>query len=319
MEYSMHRINGENYLFRDMGKYEEYVEKVADKVQNTHKFRSHFMDIHHRQRTVGIGFWEDVIEEAGLRVLFRGVDLSVRNNLQRSFDEEVRNRLNCRITRPPINLKGIVCTDLPINKPKIEEALVPRYKANRMVLQEDEIAMQEYRDKLEANLFAELTKPKKIKFDMEGIDAITKVVNDTLASAGLEPAKAWELPKDPTARAIAKTVHYAQMYGGTPESINRHVMSNFDFSELEAKFFNKPKQDNYDMKIEKPINIVRGMNRIDVLTASEEQLVMIIREAQEKVEVNKDLALISKAYAKKATELQAIIDLCVKQLDKIAK
>jgi hypothetical protein len=76
----------------------------------------------------------------------------------------------------------------------------------------------------------------------------------------------------------------------------------------------------FNMKITRPINVSSStFGIVDVLTASESILASLVREAQKEIDANDDLALISKSYAKKAEELQKIIELCVKQIDKVAK
>ena len=67
-----------------------------------------------------------------------------------------------------------------------------------------------------------------------------------------------------------------------------------------------------DLTITKPIMV----GDINILEASEATLAMLIREAQDQIEHNKDLAAVSAKYAKKQKTLEATITVLVKQLDK---
>jgi hypothetical protein len=80
------------------------------------------------------------------------------------------------------------------------------------------------------------------------------------------------------------------------------------------------KKEVVTMKIERPVNVVSGnYGTVNVLNAGEVMLAALVREAKKEISANEDLAEISTSYAKKANELQKIIDLCVKQIDKVAK
>ena len=70
-----------------------------------------------------------------------------------------------------------------------------------------------------------------------------------------------------------------------------------------------------NLTLNKPVMV----GQVDILTASDETLAMIVREAQAQIKANEDLAEISANYQKKAKEIQTVIDLCVKQLDKPKK
>ena len=75
--------------------------------------------------------------------------------------------------------------------------------------------------------------------------------------------------------------------------------------------------------LEKPmsLSITRPLlvGNINILTASKEQLALIIREVQSQIEANADLAKVSVSYQQKQVELEEIITLCVEQLDKNIK
>ena len=72
--------------------------------------------------------------------------------------------------------------------------------------------------------------------------------------------------------------------------------------------------------LEKPMSlfITRPLlvGNINILTASKEQLALIIREAQSQIEANADLTKVSVNYQQKQVELEEVITLCVEQLDK---
>jgi len=54
----------------------------------------------------------------------------------------------------------------------------------------------------------------------------------------------------------------------------------------------------------------------NILTATKDQLAVLIREAQNQISNNKDLSEISDHYKVQKEELEETIKLCVEQLDK---
>ena len=70
-----------------------------------------------------------------------------------------------------------------------------------------------------------------------------------------------------------------------------------------------PKENS--MKITVPVMV----GDCNILVASENKLVQLIRQAKAEIESNEDLAEISQTFARRANDLQKVIDLCVKQLD----
>lgn len=67
-----------------------------------------------------------------------------------------------------------------------------------------------------------------------------------------------------------------------------------------------------NLEITKPVLV----GNTDILTCEEYTLVEIIRDAKEQIKLNADIAEVSTSYAKKASKLEAVITLCVAQLDK---
>ena len=89
---------------------------------------------------------------------------------------------------------------------------------------------------------------------------------------------------------------------------------NFNVDTRGRLYPSNPTKEN-TLKITRPIMV----GNINILEASENTLAHIIRQAQQEIKANEDLAEVSKAYQKKAEDLNKVIDLVVKQLDKIAK
>lgn len=71
----------------------------------------------------------------------------------------------------------------------------------------------------------------------------------------------------------------------------------------------KPMQ---NLSIYRPVLV----GNVDILKASDDTLVQIIRDAKAQIENNLDLAKLTKKFQVKNKELQDVIDLCVAQLDK---
>jgi hypothetical protein len=65
------------------------------------------------------------------------------------------------------------------------------------------------------------------------------------------------------------------------------------------------------MKISRPVMV----GNINILEASDEQLVSIIRDAKEQLKKDSDMIEISTKFQEKAKELNEVIGLCIKQLD----
>jgi hypothetical protein len=74
----------------------------------------------------------------------------------------------------------------------------------------------------------------------------------------------------------------------------------------------KPKEETIEMKITKPVLV----NGIDILTASDDVLVELIRKAKAQLKADEDMIEVSQKFQKKALELKDIINQCVAQLDK---
>lgn len=100
-------------------------------------------------------------------------------------------------------------------------------------------------------------------------------------------------------------------------------MTQQEINELMA-FTNKAFYYKTKQNLEKPMRnltitkptLVGGIN---ILEASDDTLAGLIREAQDQIKANADLAACSKKYASKNAELQKVIDACVEELDKTGK
>ena len=83
-------------------------------------------------------------------------------------------------------------------------------------------------------------------------------------------------------------------------------------SETFLKSPTKPKEKLMDLKITRPVLV----GTTNILTAPTFTLDEIIREAQEQIKANEDLQSLSQHHRNIKAELEEVITLCVKQLDK---
>jgi hypothetical protein len=83
-------------------------------------------------------------------------------------------------------------------------------------------------------------------------------------------------------------------------------------SDVPLHFTFSPNEINEEsMKITKPIMV----GSINILEASDDTLVRLIRQAKNQIEQDKDMAIMSSKFQEKKKELNKVIKLCIKQLD----
>lgn len=82
-------------------------------------------------------------------------------------------------------------------------------------------------------------------------------------------------------------------------------------------FFSPPTKPTFDKVKPMSLEVTRPVlvGGIDILTASDEQLVHIIREAERQIKSDEDITKLSTKFKKKTEELKEVIKLCIQQLD----
>lgn len=86
---------------------------------------------------------------------------------------------------------------------------------------------------------------------------------------------------------------------------------------LARAFFSQPTRPTFEENKPMSLEVTRPVlvGSTDILTASDEQLVRIIREAERQIKADEDIAKRSTKFKKKAEELREVIALCIQQLD----
>ena len=82
--------------------------------------------------------------------------------------------------------------------------------------------------------------------------------------------------------------------------------------ETKEQFINREENTMASLEITRPVLV----GNINILTATKEQLVLIIREANTRLYNDQDLASLSTKFRDEAKDLRLVITLCVEQLDK---
>lgn len=83
----------------------------------------------------------------------------------------------------------------------------------------------------------------------------------------------------------------------------------FGTNHFNSTLLEKPMQ---NLKVTRPVLV----GNVNILTAKDFELAAIVREAQQQIESNADMAKLSEHYKAKNEELNTVIALCVEQLDK---
>lgn len=155
-----------------------------------------------------------------------------------------------------------------------------------------------------------------------------------------QPVTEYKAHRSPTARKRSpdeKALQYMTAYGGSALNLAKLLgmkldtkteeelyssMMNTDYSALEAHVHTQLNTNpNTTAPLEKPmqnLTVTRPVlvGNVNILTAQDFELAAIVREAQEQIENNADVAKLSEHYKAKQEELHVVIALCVEQLDK---
>lgn len=346
----MVKVGGESYVFSSIDRLEEWIEKFVKVAANHDKMLGYFKAKMDRPKPIPTalvdGFFRDGFRSMAYPDIFQGLDIRLQDSLKIMLSNALSVELDLGNALYPYSLEGIIPMDLPRSRPNFDHhtdeqaylfksthELQTYLQAGVDVVVADDRMSKYYISRVEQ------TKPINVRFWRDvyrNVKLSHPTISEMQNNSRIHLLRALKCKLNHALKLEDKSISYSLEYLVAPNTpTGRSIdLPSFEADIDKARYtyptpseffttkpspFEQPKLETIPMHIERPINVIGTRGCINILTATVETLAKLIREAQEEIEVNKDLALISKAYAKKAVELEKIIELCVKQLDKVAK
>lgn len=315
-------------IFTSHSSFDYWVKNIADKVAKDRRLVSYFVRAHNEFGGIQDGFWGDVYRYTGKPLLVRTYLVKDKTSIGLNMRNAVYSALVVRLGLPVKEAKEYCLEGI------IEGVAEANAKA---LLEMEEACLADVKSFAEEKYSIE----KACLADLEAIAAsmgVKSVTNKYQDVVNIKVRITPEKNEMESIRSMFVNGPEGKIYAGLPdhkklepsESSTGHVTDSLSVGyklranssdDSNAVFFTPiNKREEVTMKIERPVNVVSSnYGTVNVLDAGESMLAALVREAQKEIAANEDLAEISTSYTKKANELQKIIDLCVKQLDKVAK